>query len=494
PRPWVATVAITLGALVIILDTSIITVALPHMQGGLSASQDQISWVVTVYLVVLAVMTPPTGWFSKQFGRKRLYLVSLTVFASASMACGLADSLEQVIVARMVQAAFGAFLVPLTQATLLDIHPREQHAKALSIWSFGMTFGPFLGPSLGGMVTDAFGWRESFFISVPFCIVAFVLIAILIPEKRDETRLRFNATGFALLSIGVGALQITLDRGERSGWFSSDLIMLTAVAAGFGIIAFALHSATARQPFFQPMLLRDRNFIAATFLFFVLGLVQFTTLTLMPAFLHDVLDYTPLLIGWVLAPRALGAMVGNGIYTFIPRSIADPRITAGVGLVCILLSYVGLMHITADIDIWYVGLLVFLQGFGMPWVFITLNTVGFSTLATELRAEAASVFNLLRGIGGSMGVALLVTLLTRNIQINRAEITENVNRYNDMLQVPPGPSAWNPDLEQGLAALDRLVNQQATVIAYVNNFWFMAGLVIASLPLLLILGGASRRR
>lgn len=480
------TVGITIAAMVTLLDTAIVSVALAHMQGGLSVDQDQISWVITAYLVVLAVMTPPTGWLASYFGRKPLFLVSVSVFAVASLLCGLSESLSEIIFLRVVQAFFGAFLVPLSQAVVLDIHPREAHGKAIALWSFGMTFGSFFGPTLGGYIIEEWSWRGAFFIVIPFCFAAFVVLAAYLPHETVKRNRPFAFTGYILLALGVAALQLMLDRGEREDWFSSTNIVTAAAVAGTCLLLFAVHSASSNHPFFNLKLLTDRNFAPAMIVMFSLGVMQFTMVTIMPLFLQNMLGYSAILAGYILTPRAVGAMIGNGLAAHIIDRV-DPRLMGVTGLLCVATAFYILSGLTADVGPYRLTAIIVLQGLGISIVHVPLNVIAFSTLAPELRPDGAAIINLLRNIGGSIGVATLITLLTRNTRENRATLLEQVTPYNELFLWQSMPEQWNPGNLNSLAMLEAEVTRQAALIAYLNDFKLVFIAVLALVPLVLLM-------
>lgn len=485
------TVGITIAAMVTLLDTAIVSVALAHMQGGLSVDQDQISWVITAYLVVLAVMTPPTGWLASYFGRKPLFLVSVSAFGVASLLCGLSNSLGQIIFLRIVQAAFGAFLVPLTQAAVLDVHPRETHGKAIALWSFGMTFGSFFGPTLGGHIIEEWSWRGAFFIVVPFCIVAFALIFAYLPNESVRRDRPFAFTGYLLLAVGIATLQLMLDRGEREDWFSSRGIVTAAVVAGTCLLLFTMHSIFSSRPFFNLKLLTDRNFAPAMLVMFFNGVMQFTMVTIMPLFLQNMLGYSAILAGYVLTPRAIGAMIGNGMAAHIIDRI-DPRAMAIAGLLCMATAFYWLYGFTTEVGPLLITGIIILQGLGISIVHVPLNVMAFSTLDPELRADGAAVINLLRNVGGSIGVAALITLLTRNTRENRATLLEQVTPYNKIFHWQSMPDQWNPNNLHSLAMLEAEVTRQASLIAYINDFKLVFFMVLAMIPLILIMRRPAR--
>jgi DHA2 family multidrug resistance protein len=473
------------------LDTTIANVALPHMQGSFSATQDQITWVLTSYIVAAAIMTPPTGWLAARYGRKRLYLVSVAGFTVASVLCGLAMSIEEAVAFRLLQGAFGAALVPLSQATLLDNYPRERHGSAMAIWGLGIMVGPILGPTLGGWLTEDYTWRWVFYINVPIGLLAFFVISTFVPETRRDAGLKFDMFGFATLSIAIGAFQTCLDRGENKGWFGSTEVLIEAVAAGLCFYWFLVHTFTAKNPFISPRIFRDRSFSVSLILIFVVGIILYATLSLMPPFLQNLLNYPVITTGVLLAPRGVGTMIAMLLVGRAMRWI-DPRVVLAAGFGLSAYSLYWMDGFSLDTPMRDIVLSGVVQGIGLGFTWVPLSTVAFSTLAVEQRTEAAALFSLLRNVGSSAGISLVTVLLSRNIQINHAELASKINPFNWVLQQESLRQYWDPATSGGAAALNALINRQSAMIAYVNDFKLMMILTVLSIPLVLLL--ASPRR
>ena len=485
PRRGLITVSIMLATVMQALDTTIANVALPHMQGSFSASQDQIAWVLTSYIVAAAIMTPPTGVLAARLGRKRLFLWAVGGFTVASMLCGAATSLNELVVFRLLQGVFGAGLVPLSQAVLLDTYPPEQHGSAMALWGVGVMVGPILGPTLGGWLTDSYSWRWVFYINMPFGLLALLGILAFVPEtERDRSR-PFDLFGFALLSLAIGALQLMLDRGELKDWFGSGEILIYAALAGLGLYMFVVHMLTAERPFLDPALFRDRNLCMGLFFIFVVGIVLLATLALMPPFLQDLMGYPVLTTGLVLAPRGVGTMVAM---ILVGRLIGrmDARAFIVLGLLLTAESLWAMAGFTTEVGLWLIVRTGITQGLGLGFIFVPLSTLTFATLPARLRTEAAGLFSLMRNIGSSIGISIVVTLLARNTQINHSVLAEHISPLNPLLHgvLPPG---WSLDSVQGLAAINAEVTRQAATIAYLDDFRLMMYVMLAALPLVMAL-------
>ncbi len=474
------------------LDSTIANVALPHMQGSFAASQDQITWVLTSYIVAAAIMTPPTGWLSNRFGRKRLFMLSVAGFTIASVLCGIAGSLPQMVVYRVLQGLFGAALVPLSQATLLDSYPRERHGSAMAIWGLGAVVGPVLGPTLGGWFTDNYSWRWVFYINVPFGILAFLVISSAVPETKINRSLRFDVFGFATLSLAVASVQMFLDRGELKDWFGSTEIIVEAVLGGLFFYIFLVHTFTTDQPFINPRMLKDRNFSVSLMFMAVVGVVLFATLALMPPFLQVLLGYPVFTVGLLLAPRGLGTMVAM---LFVGRILArmDARIPLTFGLLLSVYSLYWMETFTLDTPTWDIVGSGVMQGFGVGFVWVSLTTVAFSTLPPAMRNEAAGLFNLMRNIGASVGISAMTALLTENIQRVHASLAGLVTPFNPALHQEAVRQFWNPQTAAGLAALNAEVTRQASLIAYIDDFKAIMLLTLLLVPLVLLLSSQKGR-
>jgi MFS transporter, DHA2 family, multidrug resistance protein len=482
-RNVLITLSVMLASIMQALDTTIANVALPHIQGSIAATQDQMAWVLTSYIVSAAVMTPLSGWLAGQFGRKRVFLYSVVGFTAASMFCGVAGSLPQIVVARILQGACGAALIPMSQAVLLDINPPERHARAMAIWVLGVAVGPILGPALGGWLTENYNWRWVFYINVPFGILAFIGIASFMPETQLR-KLRFDFLGFCSLSIAVLGLQLTLDRGQLKDWFDSPEIWLEASAAALGFYIFLTHMlTTARPAFVSPTLFKDRNFLAGNMLIFIVGLVMFATLALLPALLQDLFNYSVLTTGLVTAPRGIGTFIAMFIMGRVGTRF-DFRLVLVVGFALTALSLWQMTHFNLQMGESSVIWSGVAQGLGVGFVYVPIASATFATLAPALRNEGTAFFSLMRNIGSSIGISMVETLLTRNTQILHARLAEHVTMFNPLAREQMHGA---PPSAHSLAALNAMVNRQAQMLAYNNDFKLMLLLTLITIPLVFVL-------
>jgi DHA2 family multidrug resistance protein len=483
PRRALITVSVMLASFMSALDTTIANVALPRMQGSVSATQDQMAWVLTSYIVAAAIMTPLSGWLAGQMGRNRVFLYSVAGFTVASMLCGLAQSLPQIILARLVQGLCGAALVPLSQAVLLDINPLERHARAMAVWVMGVTLGPIIGPALGGWLTENYNWRWVFYINVPFGILAFLGILRFLPEA-PISKSRFDFFGFSALSVGIAAFQIMLDRGQLKDWFSSTEIWIEASVAVVAVYLFVIHMlTTTEQRFVSPALFKDRNFLTGNVFIFIVGAVLYATLALLPPLLQDLLNYPVVTTGLVTAPRGAGTLAAMFIVGRLMGKV-DIRLIIGTGFALAAVSSWQMTGFDLQMDSAMVVWSGLLQGLGTGFVYVPLAAATFATLTPALRNEGTAIFSLTRNLGSSIGISVVNTLLTRNTQIMHATLGEHVTRYSPVLRARlPGGS---PSLHT-LAGLNASVTEQAAMIAYNNNFQLMMVLSLAAIPLVFLL-------
>jgi len=490
PRRTLITVSVMLASVIQSLDTTIANVALPRIQGSLSATQDQMAWVLTSYIVAAAIMTPLSGWLAGQIGRKKVFLFSVAGFTVASVLCGLAHSLPQIVMARLFQGLCGAALVPLSQAVLLDINPPEHHARAMSVWVMGITLGPIIGPALGGWLTDNYNWRWVFYINVPVGILAFLGIASFLP-KAAIRKSRFDFFGFTCLSVAIAALQLFFDRGQLKDWFGSTEIWIEASVALVAFYLFIIHMLTTTEhPFVSPSLFKDRNFVTGNVFIFVIGAVLFANLALLPPMLQDSFNYPVVTTGLVTAPRGVGTMIAMFIVGRVMGKI-DTRVIIGAGFVLTAASLWQMTGFDLQMDYTKVVWSSVVQGIGVGLIYVPLAAAAFATLAPALRNEGTAMFSLIRNIGSSIGISVVNTLLTRNTQIMHATLGEHVNPYNPVLraQLPPGA----PSLHT-LAGLNATVTEQAVMIAYNNDFKLLMLLSLAATPLVLLMrkGGGGK--
>ena len=483
-RRGLLTLAVMGGTVMQILDSTIANVALPHMQAALSATQDSITWVLTSYIVASAVAIPITGWLSDRIGSRQLFLLSISIFIMASMLCGIATSLPEMVIFRLLQGVGGAFIAPLAQTVLLDINPRSQHARAMSIYGMGVMVGPIMGPILGGWLTENLSWRWVFYVNLPIGLLCLAGLWAWLPVKPTSRR-PFDGRGFALLALGLMSLQLMLDRGGQVDWFDSWEIWLEAGITVSCFWMFIVHLLTGRIPIFPPAMLADRNMVTGTLFLFILGLIPMAGMALLPPFLQNLLGYPVLETGELLAARGLGVLGSMWLAgRFLQR--VDPRINVFCGFVLIAWSLQDMARWSLDMDwqpIVWSGLV---QGVGIGLTFVPLNIMSFATLPPQYRTDAASLLSLSRNIGSSIGISVTTTLLARNIQVSHADISEHVTQFN--LPVDPNMALRIGEAgDMAMAALNGEINRQAAMIAYINDFHVMMWATIAVIPLILLL-------
>ncbi len=482
------TFSIMLATIMQALDGTIANVALPHMQGSLSASLDQVTWVLTSYIVAAAIATPLVGWLCDRFGQKNVFLLSIIGFTLASVLCGISASLTQIVLARLLQGLFGAALVPLSQAVLLEINPREKHGSAMAVWGMGVMIGPILGPTLGGWLTDSYNWRWVFFINVPIGALALYGIGKYIHQIPAARRMSFDMFGFATLSIAIGALQMLLDRGNQNDWFSSRETWIEAIVLAMSFSYFLAHTALrpAGKSFFDYRLLKNPNYVTGLLFIFIVGMVLFATRALTPSMLQELMGYPAQVAGLVTAPSGLGTMVAMLI---VGRLVGktDLRLLLVIGFAITAFSLwqmSGYSLTLSESDIVWPGVI---QGIGMGFVFVPLSAASFATLSPVMRTEGTAIYSLIRNIGSSIGIALVQTLLVRNTQIAHASLAEHVSYANPALPDALLASVSGLMNARALAELNGEITRQASMIAYVDDFWLMLILTLMVIPLLLLI-------
>jgi MFS transporter, DHA2 family, multidrug resistance protein len=471
------------GTLMQALDSTIANVALPYMQGSLAASQDQITWVLTSYIVAAAIMTAPVGWIAARFGRKNFAIVSLAGFTITSMMCGFAQTLDQMVIFRLLQGAFGAALSPLSQSIMLDLYPPEKRGSVMAIWGMGVMVGPILGPTLGGYLTDVYDWRWVFFVNLPFGIAAVTGIALFFRDTHRDSTLKFDWTGFAVLGVGIGALQLMLDRGTSQDWFGSSEIVVECVLAGLGIYLFVVHVVLAKSTFIPREIFKDVSFVSSLFLMFQVGLVMLASSALLPPYLQSLGGYSVRETGWLMAPRGVGTMVTMAIVGRLAMRM-DPRLIMGAGTVILLWSMWEMSQWMPEIATWHLVVTTFIQGIGMGMVFVPMNLVAFATLSPVFRTDGSAVINLMRNLGSAIGVSVTSTFLWDAIQTEHARLAEYASPFNRMLAQNAPSMMWNPQIPFGAMGLDAVINRNAQVIAYSQDFLFM---FLISLPALVVI-------
>jgi MFS transporter, DHA2 family, multidrug resistance protein len=484
------TVCVILATIMQALDTTIANIALPYIQGSVSASQDQINWVLTSYIVAAAIMTPPTGFLAGRFGRRRLFLASVVGFTVASMLCGMAQSLVQIVLFRILQGMFGAALVPLSQSVLLDVYPKERQGFAMAMWGIAVMVGPVLGPVLGGWLTENYTWRWVFYINLPIGALTFLGIIAFLPETDQNARAKLDWFGFGTLSLAIGALQVLLDRGEQLDWFGSGEIWIEAIVAASAFYLFLVHTFTADQPFVRPALFRDRNFAAGVLFIFIVGVTYLASLALLTPYLQSLMNYPIVTAGLVMGPRGIGTM---GAMLIVGRLVGrvDTRFLLAFGLGLTAWSFYQMTGWTPDVSQTTIIVNGLVQGAGLGFLFVPLSTVTLGTLPPEQRTEGAGLYNLSRNIGSSVGISLVTSLLTENTQANHADIAQHVSAVNRVFESPTIAQFWNPFTDAGRAALDAMITRQAQIIAYIDDFKLLMIATLIVIPLLIVFKKAS---
>ncbi len=466
------------------MTATVANVVLPQMQGSLSATQDQIAWVVTFNLVATAVATPMTGWLTSRLGRRNLMLGSVFGFTVSSILCGAAPNLEMLVVYRVAQGVFGAPLVPLSQAILLDTFPRRQHGLVTALWGVGVVIGPIIGPTIGGEIAEALSWRWVFYMIGPFGALALISSAIAITDRRRDVSIRLDWTGFLALSIAITAFQLMLDRGQRLDWFQSAEVALEAAVAGIALYLFIVHSLSTRHPFLNPRLLLDRNFTIGLLLAFIFGMLNFTPMVLFPVLLQDLRGYPDSVIGWLLAMRGLGNLLSFFTAVYITRF--DPRIALACGFGLQALSSFLVAQFDINLTTSGIAWTSMLQGYGVGMTWVPLTVIAFSTLNPKHLGEGTAIFHLMRNFGSSIYISICVALVIRSTRVNYAGLTEAISPFNEALSYSWVVGLWDIGSTPGLAALSGEATRQAAMIGYINAFYLISFTGFAAIPLLLL--------
>ncbi|WP_114228845.1 MULTISPECIES: DHA2 family efflux MFS transporter permease subunit [Sphingomonas] len=479
------TIAVMLAVLMQVLDTTIANVALPHMQASLGATQDSINWVLTSYIVASAIAIPIAGWLSEYIGRKRLMLLAVVGFTISSLLCAIATSLPEMVLFRLLQGVSGAFLVPLAQATMFDINPPERHGQAMALFGGGIMIGPILGPVLGGWLTDSFDWRWVFLVNLPVGILAALMLWRTMPSTKPFKR-RIDLAGFFMIAIAIGSLQLFLDRGETNDWFQSWEVTIEAgLAIGF-FWMFVVHTITGREPIFERSMFTDRNFATGLLFMAVTGILLLAGLALLPPLLQQLYGYSVLQSGFLTAPRGVGTLISMLLAGRLIGKV-DMRFVIASGIALMGISLWMMTRFALDQPANPVVWSGLVQGLGLGMIFVPLQTLAFATLAPRLRTNAASLLNLARNIGGSVGIAVVSSELVRNTQTSHADMASHVTESVI-------PTLGGGVLEQigsqgdvALAVINAEVTRQALFIAYLDDFKLMMIVTFAALPLILFM-------
>ncbi|MDE2006089.1 MAG: DHA2 family efflux MFS transporter permease subunit [Rhodospirillales bacterium] len=480
-----------MATLMQVLDSAIANVALPYMQGSLSATQDEITWVLTSYVIAAAIMTAPVGWMAVRFGRKRLFILCLAGFTVFSMFCGAAETLTQMVLFRVAQGVCGAALVPLSQATMLDIYPFRKRAYAMAIFSSGVMLGPIMGPTLGGYLTYMYNWRYVFYVNLPFGIIAIVGLLLFMPDTKPKRGLKFSWSGFAMLGLALGALQMMLDRGQIDDWFGSREIIIEATLAGLGFYLFVVHMFTAEKPFLPPAMFRDRNFVASFIMVICVSMVLLATSALLAPYLQNLAGYPVYTAGLSLSPRSFGTIASMVLAARLSRWI-DQRTLMAFGLLVLGWALHAMSSWTPDVTEAQMIATLVVQGFSIGFVFNPLAVIAFSTLPAQYRGDATALQALARNIGSAIGISVTQFTLERSAQAMHADVAAEITPFDRMLQHTGAVAHYyDPFVRRGAALLNEEITRQSQIIAYNNDFHMMAFIVVPPLLLILLMRGGT---
>lgn len=477
------TLAIMMAMMMVILDTTIANVALPHMQTSLGATIDTIAWVLTAYIVATAVAIPITGWLSDRVGSRPLFLWSMVFFIVTSVMCGLATSLEQMVVFRILQGIAAAFIGPVSQTAMLDINPSHKHGSAMAIWSVGAILGPIMGPLIGGWITEYYSWRWVFFVNLPIGAVVLAMLYFLLPGRKTRRR-SFDSFGFFMLALGIASLQLVLDRGQQLDWLDSAEIWIGLACIVIGFWVFIVHMATGRgERIITPSIFRDRNFVMSTLHMFIAGILVFATMVLIAPMLQVAMGYPVIDAGLLLAPRGIGVIFAMGLAARLMRKI-DGRILLAIGWVISAWSCMMMTGWSLQMGWQPVVTVGIIQGAGIGFILVPINTMAFVTLPLSLRPEAAAMLNLMRNVGASVGISVTVTYAARLQQVSHADLAAHITPATlpsiDLTRFGVTPEA-------AMQILDNEINRQALMIAYIDDFWLIMWLCILAIPAVLLM-------
>lgn len=480
------TLCVMLATIMEVIDLTIANVALPHIQGALSASQDQITWVVTSYVVSAGIAMPVAGFLAGKYGAKKVLIYCISGFTIASLLCGTSTSLMQMVVFRLMQGIFGAGLVPISQSVLLSINPPAKHGQAMATWGIGIMVAPILGPMLGGYITDNFDWRWIFFINMPVGIIALIgIITFLSKTQKDMHNNKFDLGGFVIFTILISTMQLMLDRGEQQDWFESKEITFYAITATLSLLFFLIYSSGKKDSFIPIRFFLDRNFAVSTMLIFCVGVVLFSSITILPLFLQSLIGYPVFDSGLLTAPRGIGTLFSMFIVGKLVGKV-DSRFLVGFGFTMAGLSGYMMSFFNLDVTNYLISVSGIIQGFGLGFVFVPLSATAFSTLAGVDRPQAAAIFSLVRTIGGAVGVSLVIFLLGYWTKMNHALLSESiVDGAKNVVDYRYYLNDFDNATQNQL--LDQQVSTQASLIGYLNSFRMTSFLSFCALPLVLLL-------
>jgi len=501
-NPWIVTVAVMLATFMEILDTTVVNVSVPHMAGNLGSTVEEGTWVVTSYLVSNAIILPMAGWLATRFGRRRMLMLCVSGFSLTSVLCGMATSLDALIFFRVLQGLSGGGLQPLSQSVLLETFPPKKHGTAMAAFGLGIIFAPIIGPTLGGWITDNYTWRWIFYINLPVGIISLLMISQFIVDPSYLRKRSYGGVdlwGIGFLALGFGMLQMVLDTGQRKDWFGSNQIRLWTALCVIGLIGLVVRELTAKHPIVDLRVLKDRTFAAGTFLMTMLGFVLYASLMLLPIYLQTLLNYPAFQSGLALSPRGIGALVMTPISGQLTNRL-DPRKLLFVGVVTGGYTMFQLSHLNLNAGYWDIFWPQIIQGAAMAFLFVPLMATSMSGIAKEKMGNATSVYNLMRNIGGSFGIAIMTTFLARREQVHQSQLIGRVTPSDIRAQnMVHGLQAWfqlhgamtaHDAAHKAYAAIYLMVQQQSAMLSFVEAFWIMGVIFWAMAPLLLLLRNA----
>ena len=493
PNPLLVAIGVMLASLIQILDTTIANVAIPHMQSTLGATSDEISWVLTSYIVAVAVAMPITGWLADRVGSRRLFLASVVGFVVSSMLCGMAQNVTQMVLFRALQGATGAFIAPLSQAAMIDTNKPSRQSQMMAVWGMGIMAGPILGPILGGYLTENWNWRAVFYVNVPLGAISLAILAATLPS-RALVRRKFDGLGFVLIALALTSLQLLLDRGNHIDWFQSVEAWIYVTVFLSAVWIAVIHFATAREPLFNRHLFTNPNFVFGLVFSLVMGVVMFATMALLPPMLQRLFGYGVIDTGETMMPRGVGTLLSMQFSGYILRKGFEPRILIATGFSIAAFSLWEMASWSLQTDYPHIATSGFIQGIGMGLVFIPLNASAFATLPPMLRTDGSSLLNLSRSIGSSVGISIVTLLLARNLQVSHADLAAHVTASFTSVLDFSTVDRFQSMGEAALRMIDGEVNRQAAMIAYIDDFWLMTWLTLGAAPLVVFMKKADLRR
>ena len=477
-------VSLSLGTLIFGMAMTVVNVILPQIQGSLSATQDQVAWVVTFHIIAVAIATPLTGWMSGRLGRRRFMMLSIAGFTITTVLCGASSSLLELVIWRVAQGLFGAPMFPLVQAILLDVFPRRQHAFVITSWGLVAVWGSVIGAVFGGYVGEAIDWRWAFYLIAPIGILSWYGCSIFLTEAWRGRAQRLDWMGFLSLIITIGAFQLMLDRGLRLDWFESPEIICEAIVASVAFYIFIVHSLTSPQPFLNLRLLLNRNFTLGLIFGFLFGTLFITPMVLFPPLLQDLRDFPESTIGMLLSARGLGNWISFAVV--IPLTKFSPRFAVGVGFACHVIAGLGMAHLDMNLTLWDVFWTNFMQGLALGIIYVPVTVIAFSSLSSHDFAEGSAVFHMLRNVGSSIFISVSVTLVITSTATNYAGLTEFGTLFNELFRYPAMAGLWNVDNQQSLVSLSGEMYRQGAMVGYINAFYLYTFTALLAFPLLLL--------